>query len=384
MLSSLLLCSTVGTVLSVKPEGVPGWGTSADAPVCPCSNTSLCAPITRTGGENVFAFHLETDNYSPTAAQVWRQYDWDLLTTVCVFGKLDPELLCYAHSKNVRVTLGSTGPRGWDNWANRTDNAQWISSQVAGMAAGFTDGINIDIEQGVTNDSRIPALTGLVENVTAALRAVNPAAQVSFDAPSMGLRPASGECGQDYNRRYDYAGIAAAVDFLVTMDYDTNIYWAQRYKLFPQYYANNALPVLQNGVACLTEHMSVPATKIVLAFPWYAYRYSCAPGDVPPACNFKTLGQIAAVEAIALVTNGTATRVWQDNSSTPYLFYTDNSTLYRIDYDDSESLRLKYTFAKKAGVRGIGMWTASSLNYTDTPRYTQFWSDLALFSNSTM
>ena len=33
------------------------------------------------------------------------KYDWTKLTTVVMFGHYDADLMCYAHSKGVRVTL---------------------------------------------------------------------------------------------------------------------------------------------------------------------------------------------------------------------------------------------------------------------------------------
>lgn len=61
--------------------------------------------------------------------------------------------------------------------------------------------------------------------------------------------------------------------------------------------------------------------------------------------------------------------------------YTNSSgSRHRVVYDDSESLRLKYAYAKTAGVRGIGMWTAGG-----APNATraQFWRDLKVFTNAT-
>ena len=45
----------------------------------------------------------------------------------------------------------------------------------------------------------------------------------------------------------------------------------------------------------------------------------------------------------------------------------DEHLLHRVDYDDSQSLRLKYQYARGAGARGTGMWTASTLNYSGDP-----------------
>lgn len=38
----------------------------------------------------------------------WKFYDWSHITTVAVFGKYDPELMCYAHSRGSRVVLKGT------------------------------------------------------------------------------------------------------------------------------------------------------------------------------------------------------------------------------------------------------------------------------------
>lgn len=72
----------------------------------------------------------------------------------------------------------------------------------------------------------------------------------------------------------------------------------------------------------------------------------------------------------------------QANSSTPHFFYTNVSdgALHRVDYDDSQSLRLKYGYAKSVGARGTGMWTASALDYNgDQEMGKMFWEDLKVF-----
>ena len=37
--------------------------------------------------------------------KTWKFYDWSQITTVVIFGKYDPELMCYAHSRGARVVL---------------------------------------------------------------------------------------------------------------------------------------------------------------------------------------------------------------------------------------------------------------------------------------
>ena len=36
--------------------------------------------------------------------------------------------------------------------------------------------------------------------------------------------------------------------------------------------------------------------------------------------------------------------------------------IHRVDYDDPQSLKLKYGYAKQAQALGVGMWTASSID----------------------
>ena len=58
----------------------------------------------------------------------WRQLDWSILTTVALVGPFEPELMCYAHSKGVRLVFGwdpgafCPGPNG-NNWMTKAMNA---------------------------------------------------------------------------------------------------------------------------------------------------------------------------------------------------------------------------------------------------------------------
>ena len=56
-----------------------GWETTASSPVCPCSNASLCRPVTREGPEGVYAFHV--GRQGPTWKS-WKMYDWDQVRLV--------------------------------------------------------------------------------------------------------------------------------------------------------------------------------------------------------------------------------------------------------------------------------------------------------------
>ena len=446
--------------------GVKGW---ADAVDCPCADRALCKPIAKARSrEDVYAFHT-TGNTS------WQHYDWSQITTVCVFGAVDPQLLCKAHSAGARVTLGASGPpTGSWNDTNAVD--AWVKAGVARVLAAKADGLNLDVEISSSDPQQLAGLTPAVKQMVDAMHGAQPGSHVTFDTPSEGeTGTTQAKCGQMYGRDYPYKALAEILDFFVVMDYDSNdardaapsngvqflphpapksgpyIYptreaaaaackkagmprlckkeelkndsrcaygWCSDWsglwlasaekgcgsagfnpvkgshkglagayccggsrKICPTcFYANDALPVVKNGVECY-KSLGVPTSKLVLAFPWYGYDYTCNPTDTPgSACHVTGAVQTTLVKVKAqLATALSPGRIWQSNSSTPHFFYRDaNSTLHRVDYDDSQSLRLKYNYAKSVGARGVGMWTASAIA-SDAQMVTQFWKDLKEF-----
>lgn len=105
-------------------------------------------------------------------------------------------------------------------------------------------------------------------------------------------------------------------------------------------------------------------------------------GAAGGVCHVTAAKETSLVKVNQLLKTALTGRLWQSNSSTPHFFYkdTDDGTLHRIDYDDSQSLKLKYAYAKSVGARGVGMWTASGLDYAGDPAMgKQFWEDLKQF-----
>ncbi len=146
--------------------------------------------------------------------------------------------------------------------------------------------------------------------------------------------------------------------------------------------ANSPLPVVEAGVACYAK-LGVPAAQLVLAFPWYGIDYECLETSgswCNVACGNPPCAQEISLTRVASLLEHNATgggRQWEANSSSPFFWYANSSgSRHRVVYDDSESLRLKYVYAKAAGVRGIGMWTAGGApNATNA----QMWNDLRVF-----
>jgi hypothetical protein len=103
---NLIICtllSILGSASSVSDTSASRYQDStALAPACPCTNSSWCAPVALPPRPEVFAFHVTGNSNSI----YWKTYDWDIITTLAVFGSIDTDLMCYAHSMGAKIVLG--------------------------------------------------------------------------------------------------------------------------------------------------------------------------------------------------------------------------------------------------------------------------------------
>ena len=78
---------------------------------------------------------------------------------------------------------------------------------------------------------------------------------------------------------------------------------------------------------------------------------------------------------------------WDDQTQTPFFEYElpySNGTLEKhvVYFEDGRSLRLKYEYAKQAGVQGISMWTANSIDNSNASQVADFWGAVRAFTRS--
>ena len=95
------LCAAAAAVLWLPRSAGDG---------CPCATPELCRPITREYAREVFVFAspgVPGEKVPPSRNDTnWRDLDWSVLTTVAFTGPMEPELICHAHARGVRVLLG--------------------------------------------------------------------------------------------------------------------------------------------------------------------------------------------------------------------------------------------------------------------------------------
>lgn len=77
------------------------FGSIAEAAGCPCANATDCEPI-KYKGKELYGLVLNS------TVKDWATYNFSKLTTIVMIDFFDIELVCMAHSYDVRVLT-----RGW-------------------------------------------------------------------------------------------------------------------------------------------------------------------------------------------------------------------------------------------------------------------------------
>ena len=332
-----------------------------DDSTCPCSDPNLCKPLDVGPRKEIVGFVTAKDN--------WKMYNYTYLTTLAIFTELDPQLVCYAHQKNVRVVLAAKFDLTKLEDFDYRDH--WISAQIDAVKSSFLDGINIDVEDPIPSINSLTDKLFMIfldEIVTAFHREI-PGCSVSADVAW------SPHCIGD--RCYDHLSMANYMDFLVVMSYD------ERSQIHGPCVAsaNSALPQTALGIREFMK-LGIHPWKLVLGQPWYGYNYPCISLDKEGTCHlqkhkisdstsgincFDTGGtQVSYYNILKLMNSSGAERKWDNTLKAPYFTYTDsNKTNHQVWYDDPESLKYKYSYAHLMGMRGLAFWNIDQLDYND-------------------
>ncbi|KAM3914301.1 di-N-acetylchitobiase [Leptodactylus fuscus] len=334
---------------------------------CPCSDPALCEPIKETRDFEVYVFYVRGKN--------WKNYDWNHVTTVALFAPYDPELMCFAHSKGARFVLKGDVPL--NDIVDPDKRSAWISQKVELAKAQYMDGINLDIEQPVLKSSpQYYALTALVKETTEAFHREIPGSQVTFDVAW------SPDCID--LRCYNYTGIADLCDFLFVMSYD------EQSQIWTECIAGANAPFNQTiaGYKRFID-IGINPKKLVMGVPWYGYDYTCLNITEDNKCTLEkkpfrgaecsdAVGRQVRYSAIMKQVNNSLTgRLWDDFQKAPFYNYKDTKgNIHQVWYDDPKSISLKVEYIKKLSLRGVGMWNADLLDYSDDPIAQQQTADM--------
>lgn len=349
-----------------------------DVICCPPDDELLCLPlevakrrapsaphvqkyIEKSNKAEVFAFVVQCNS------TVWTKFDWTKLTTIALSGFLDDDLTRHAHQNGVKVVklaLISTS-----KLTDPTARKEWIDEQTSEAVSRGLDGTNIDYESAIEDRSPEQAgLSSLVQETVKAFHDVVPGSEVSFDVPW--------NSGGVDGRYYDYKAIGNYSDLLFIMAYDEQ---SQIFDKPCDARPNSGIYNAATGIDSYTT-LGIPAEKLILGVPWYGYNYECISlasnetcyiEEVPfrgANCSDAAGSQHPYDYMLSTMKQYNATYRWDEPSLTPYYTFKDAEGQYRqMRYDDETSLAYKYMLAIASSLRGVGMWTANFLDYSDTP-----------------
>uniref|UniRef100_A0A3Q4N0C6 Chitobiase, di-N-acetyl- n=2 Tax=Neolamprologus brichardi TaxID=32507 RepID=A0A3Q4N0C6_NEOBR len=261
---------------------------------------------------------------------------------------------------------------------NRT---AWITDKVTLAKSQFMDGINIDIEQAVEEGSpEYYALTSLVKETTEMFHREIPGSQVSFDVAW------SPKCID--KRCYDYVTIAESCDLLFVMSYD------EQSQITGDCIAMANAPLRQTLDAYDQYlNLKISPKKIVMGVPWYGYDYPCLNFSQEGVCSIEKVpfrgvpcsdaaGKQKPYKWLMKQVNSSMSgRLWDDEQQAPYFNYKDqDGQIHQVWYDDPQSICPKADSVMSKDLRGIGMWNANILDYSDDPvarqQTTMMWNAL--------
>lgn len=338
---------------------------------CPCEDVALCSPVSGAPAraQEIFGF-VGGDGST---------LDWSRTTTVA--WSTDDEILCAAHKAGARIVLAAPGPDKVFG-ANETVRKQWVASAVRAVVNAHADGMVFDWESPTTSSS--PSMRAYIEIIgetRTALRAVSASYQVTV---CVAWSPDDID-----GRDYDVVGLAAHSDLLYVMDYDT------RSQIYDDCVAGANAPYF-GMVHGLTRYVDVgvPKSQLVLGVPWYGYRYECLPATPPHArlcpirpvpfrgvnCSDAAGSEVGYAAILQHARRSTTGRQWDSNQGAPYFNTvepTADGTTATVQYwyDDAQSLRAKYAYARQQGIRGVGPFT-----YTEVGDHApDMWSALDTF-----
>ncbi|KAJ8605516.1 hypothetical protein CTAYLR_000051 [Chrysophaeum taylorii] len=386
---------------------------------CACENASLCARIAPRPDKEVLGYGgsvLDLARGGAVERKHWKTIAARLTTVVggAYSDNWSSDRLCDAHANGVRFLLGNPSasanlpkcqsecgcaewcdacdrPPYWNCFFNTTNVAVWIAEALEKVGSRRADGLVFDVESHAHGYAPYvgtqvfydayglfgATYTALVALTTSTARLVLPGA-------IFGAAVAWAPTGVD-GRFYDYAGLAAGLDFLFVMDY------CVRSQVYDRCVAhgNGYMDVTHGWQQYLAA--GVPSNKLFAGVNWAGQSWPCIDTDdhvdvcrVPLEggdgfrgvnCTDAVASEIDFSDAQAILRNRSrhqkrlvAERRFDPYTKLAYFNWRSESggLLHQTWFDDVEALTHKYAAAATLRLGGVGPWTFTKLNYSSS------------------
>eukprot|EP01083_Nonionella_stella_P059704 156239_1 len=342
---------------------------------CPCRVSRLCHNIQTNYSKELYGF--VGGKYSQLNDTT--QYNWTYITALAVQAGATKtsgmdEVMCTSHHHGVRMIYWGTP--GLPFTDNTTRIWEWVVTLFETVTSLHYDGVTFDFEGAMLWTSHQSVqYVNIVNMTTQFFHDMLPGSTVSVCVPFIAYLA--------WGRQYDYYNLALASDYLYIMDYDAN---TQIWDSQCIARANAPYQITQRGVQSYLN-LGIDPSKLILGVPWYGKQYPCVMEEmdqyptgricpiVPVATRGVNCSDFAGKEVpYALIMHNIWTEKWNvteirwdETMKSPYCnVYAngwDMDQVLQYWYDDPESLRYKYEYAKSMQLRGVGPFQFGDLIY---------------------
>ena len=306
--------------------------------------------------------------------------------------------LCEAHRQNIRVmdadTIGGIySPYSLQNndIYNETSMVIWAEAATHFMISAGIDGFSLDLESNyammASNATARAAFTAALVRLKARMQAVVPGSLLVAWVASNGSPWTKAFSNQQM------ADTAKAVDQFWVMDYAMCSFPPAAMGAKHGGMANAPMQFIEMQLKSALS-LGIPASKFVAAFPWYNCNYDCGtagnpaggvnctnlrpiefcPGSHYPTnytfChdNYSNPGYAQTLPLLELGKSQGNSVQWDEEQEASFVNYFNKTDqhYHQVWYDDPKSLALKYQWAAKLGLGGVGMWTPSATLFNES------------------
>lgn len=144
---------------------------------------------------------------------------------------------------------------------------------------------------------------------------------------------------------HDYAGIGAAVNFVLLMTYEWGYTYGPPMAVAP---INRVREVVEYALS------RVAASKIFMGVPTYGYDWR-----LPYESGGEGAPSVSPVEATRIAAERGAEILYDETAQSPWFRYTDDEGgLHEVWFEDVRSITAKLKLAEEKGLFGIGYWNS--------------------------
>lgn len=224
-------------------------------------------------------------------------------------------------------------------------NKATVIANIVKAVSGAYDGVNVDFESlaystNVADDRA--AYTSFVHDLATALHAKGLSLVISVPAKT------ADSPDDTWSYPYDYAALAADVDWMQLMTYDEN---------GPGWSAPGPVSGADwVGSSVAYAITVVPKSKILIGLPAYGYDWDLT-ASTPSSSTYVGSSISWTGFAAVLATAGAVTH-WDAATSSPYVDYTtSDGHEHELWYENAESITAKTKLVPMNGIAGYSMWS---------------------------